>query len=239
MAINQLSRTELVYGNDAIKRLKNTHVAVFGLGGVGGNVAEALARSGIGTLDLIDFDRVCMTNLNRQVFATRKTVGQYKAIAAKDRILEISPDTNVNARICFYTPDKKHEFDFASYDYIVDAIDNVTAKLDLIQEAQRLQVPIICAMGCGSRKDPSRLKVTDLYKTSNDPLSRIMRHECKKRGIKKLTVVFSDEDPIRPTKEQLEQMGPSTKKVLGSTAFVPAAAGLLIASYVVNHLTEE
>ncbi len=251
MALNQFSRTELVMGSKALEQLANARVAVFGIGGVGGNVVEALARSGVGTLDLIDDDRVCLTNINRQLFATRKTVGQYKVDAAKERVLQICPDIQVNTYQCFYLPSEKEKFDFTQYDYIVDAIDTVTAKLDIIQEAQRVGTPIISAMGCGNRVDPTKLVVTDVFDTKGDPLAKVMRHELRKRDVKKLKVVYSTEPPIKPLQDESNSCAyhcicpPGTKRkctdrrdIPGSTAFVPAAAGIILAAEVVRDITK-
>lgn len=236
MSIHPFSRTQLVIGKEAIDILHNSRVALFGLGGVGGSCGEALVRAGIGTLDLIDFDRVNQTNLNRQVIALHSTIGQYKTHAAKDRFLDINPDVKLNLHTCMYLPEKEDEFDFDSYDYIIDAIDNVTAKTDLIIQAKKHNVPIICSMGCGNRIDPTKLTITDVYSTSNDPLARIMRNKCRKEGIRKLTVITSTETPVRPDPAMIAEMGQEGKKVLGSTSFVPCAAGIMIASYVVQQL---
>ena len=248
--LNQFSRTELVMGQDAMEKLANARVAVFGIGGVGGYVVEALARSGIGALDLIDDDRVCLTNINRQIIATRKNVGQYKVDAAEERIHMINPTVDVTKYQCFYLPAEKDKFDFTQYDYIVDAIDTVTAKIDIILEAQRLGIPIISAMGCGNRVDPTQIKIGDLYKTEGDPLAKVMRRELRKRGVKKLTVCYSTELPIKPLEDMRISCRyncicpPGTvrkctdrRDIPGSTAFVPAAAGLAIASYVARDIT--
>ncbi len=251
MSLNQYSRTALVLGQNAMDRLRASRVAVFGVGGVGGNVVEALARSGIGTLDLIDDDRICLTNINRQIMATRQTVGQYKVDAAEQRIHAIDPSIQVNKYKCFYLPDKRNEFDFTQWNYVVDCVDTVTAKLDIIEEAQRCNVPVISCMGCGNRIDPSKLQVTDLYSTYNDPLAKVMRYECRRRGIKKLKVVYSCEKPMKPLKDENNSCmyhcicPPGTKRkcterrdIPGSTAFVPPAAGILAASVIMKELTE-
>ena len=196
--LNQFSRTQLLLGKDALKKLSAAHVAVFGIGGVGGYVVEALARSGIGSFDLIDDDRVCLTNLNRQIIATRDTVGLYKTDVMKDRILSINPSAVVNVRKCFYLPENADEFDFSSYSYVVDAVDTVTAKIELIMRAKASHVPVISCMGMGNKLDPTKIQITDIYKTTMDPLSKVMRHELKKRGVKKLKVAFSTEKPIKP-----------------------------------------
>jgi len=229
-----LIRTESVIGSNALEKLKASRVAVFGLGGVGGNCVEALARSGIGTLDLIDNDEVVCSNLNRQVFATQQTIGMKKTDAAKQRVLDISPDTTVNLYPFFYLPDRKDEIPFEQFDYIVDAIDTVTAKLDIILRAKECGIPIICSMGTGNRLDPSKLEIKDIYRTYGDPLAKVMRHELRKRGVDKLTVCASEEEPVKPL-EMGEEKG-NRRSIPGSTAFVPSSAGILIASYVVRDL---
>ena len=196
--LNQFSRTELLLGHDNMEKLKNARVAVFGIGGVGGFTVEALARSGVGTLDLIDDDKVCLTNINRQIIATRKTIGQYKVDAAKERVLDINPDAVVNTYKTFFVPDTADEFDFASYDYVVDAIDTVTGKIMLVEAAQKAGTPIISSMGAGNKLDPTAFEVADIYKTSVCPLAKVMRRELKKRGIKKLKVVYSKEKALTP-----------------------------------------
>ena len=199
--LNQFSRTELLLGHDNMEKLKNARVAVFGIGGVGGFTVEALARSGVGTLDLIDDDKVCLTNINRQIIATRKTIGQYKVDAAKERVLDINPDAVVNTYKTFFVPDTADEFDFASYDYVVDAIDTVTGKIMLVEAAQKAGTPIISSMGAGNKLDPTAFEVADIYKTSVCPLAKVMRRELKKRGIKKLKVVYSKEKALTPIDE--------------------------------------
>ncbi|MBQ6570458.1 MAG: tRNA threonylcarbamoyladenosine dehydratase [Clostridia bacterium] len=247
--LNQFSRTQLLVGPDGINTLLGSRVAVFGIGGVGGYAVEALARSGVGALDLIDDDRVCLTNLNRQLFATRKTVGQYKVDVAEERIVEINPDCTVKKYKTFYMPDTASQFDFSQYDYIIDAIDTVTGKLELITQAKAAGTPIISCMGAGNKMDPTAFEVADIYDTSICPLARVMRRECRKRGIKSLKVVYSKEVPIRP----LEDMSiscrmhcicpPGTARkcterrdIPGSVAFVPSVAGLIIAGEVVKDL---
>lgn len=229
-----LIRTQSVIGEAALAKLKASRVAVFGLGGVGGNCVEALARSGIGTLDLIDNDEVAESNLNRQLFATVTTVGMKKTDAAEQRIREIAPDVTVNLYPFFYLPDRSGDIPFEQFDYIVDAIDTVTAKLDLIVRAGECGVPIISSMGTGNRMDPSRLSIRDIYGTSGDPLAKVMRRELRKRGVGHLTVCASDEEPVKPI-ETGEEKG-VRRSIPGSTAFVPASAGILIASYVVRDL---
>ena len=196
--LTQFSRTELLLGKEAMNRLEGARVAVFGIGGVGGYVCEALARSGVGKLDLIDNDKVCMSNLNRQIIATRKTVGQYKTEVMKDRILDINPEAEVNIHNCFFLPDNADEFPFEEYDYVVDAVDTVTAKIALVMKCKELDIPIISSMGAGNKLDASEFRVTDIYKTKVCPLAKVMRRELKKRGVKKLKVVYSEEEPIRP-----------------------------------------
>ena len=246
--LNQFSRTQLVFGRDAMEILANSRVAVFGIGGVGGYTVEALARSGVGKLDLIDDDKVCLTNVNRQILATLKTVGQYKVDVAEERIHSINPQCEVRAYKTFYMPDTEKEFDFTQYDYIVDAIDTVKGKLALVENANAADTPIISSMGAGNKVNAAAFEVADIYETSVCPLARVMRYECRKRGIKKLKVVYSKEKPIRP----LEDMSiscrkhcvcpPGTRKctvrrdIPGSTAFVPSVAGLIIAGEVVNDL---
>ena len=247
--LNQFSRTQLLLGAEAMELLSNKKVAVFGIGGVGGYVCEALVRSGIGSFDLIDDDKVCLTNLNRQIIATRKTVGKYKAEVMRDRMLEINPDAKIDIYKCFFLPENADDFPFSEYDYIVDAVDTVSAKIELIMRAEKEGVPIISAMGAGNKLDAGRLKVADIYDTKVCPLARVMRRELKKRNIKKLKVVYSDELPIRP----LEDMSISCRTncicppgakhkcterrdIPGSTAFVPAVAGLLIAGEIIKDL---
>lgn len=236
--LDQFSRTELLLGREGMERLARAHVAVFGLGGVGGYAVEALARSGVGTLDLTDSDRLSLTNLNRQILATRRTLGQYKADAARERVLEINPAAAVNARRVFYGPDTAEAFDFAQYDYVVDAIDTVTGKLALIQAAQAAGTRIISCMGAGNKLDPSAFRVADIYETSVCPLARVMRKELKRRGVRHLKVVYSQEAPRNPEgilyQESLE--GETRRQVPGSCAFVPAAAGLILAGEVVRDL---
>ena len=235
---NQFSRTELLVGTEGIKRLKNTRVAVFGIGGVGGYAVEALARSGVGTLDLIDNDKVCLSNINRQIIATRKTIGQYKVEVAKERILEINPEAEVNIYKTFYLPDTAEQFDFSRYDYVVDAIDTVSGKLELAVQAQKSGVPIISSMGTGNKMDPTAFRVTDISKTSVCPLAKVMRRELKKRGIEHLKVVYSQEKPLTPLKDisEEEQVSQGRRQTPGSNAFVPSVAGLIIAGEVIKDL---
>ena len=225
--LNQFSRTQLIYGEEKMERLASSRVAVFGIGGVGGYAVEALVRSGIGALDLIDDDKVCLTNLNRQIIATRKTVGRYKVDVAKERIHDINPDCEVRTYKTFFLPDTQDQFDFRKYDYVVDAIDTVTGKLAIIEKAQEASVPVISSMGAGNKVNPAMFEVADIYDTSICPLAKVMRRECKKRGIDSLKVVYSKEESIRP----LEDV-----PFPGSTAFVPSVAGLIIAGEVINDL---
>ena len=236
--LNEFSRTRRVIGQESMDRLAASRVAVFGVGGVGGYVVEALARSGVGTLDLIDSDEVALTNINRQIIALHSTIGRPKVEVFTARIADISPETVVNTYQTFYLPEKAEEFDLSQYDYIVDAIDTVTAKLDLIVRATEGGIPIISCMGCGNRFDPTALVVTDIYKTSMDPLAKVMRTELRKRGVPALKVVYSTEPPIRPLPDpDVESESETRRSIPGSTAFVPSAAGLIAASVVVRDLT--
>ena len=214
-------------------KLKGSRVAVFGIGGVGGYAVEALARSGVGTLDLIDDDKICITNLNRQIFATRSTVGKYKVDVAEARVHDICPDIKVNTYKCFYMPDTADDFDFSEYDYIIDAIDTVTGKLEIIKRAKALNVPVISSMGAGNKIDPTKFQVADIYKTSVCPLARVMRYELKKRRVKHLKCVFSTEEPITP--RQSEEVS-GKRQTPGSCAFVPSVAGLIIAGEVIKDI---
>ena len=248
--LNQFSRSQLLLGESNMKKLSEARVAIFGIGGVGGYVAEALARTGVGSFVLIDDDKVCLTNINRQIIATRKTVGQYKTDVMRERILDINPDAEVEVRKCFFLPETAHEFDFTQYSYVVDAVDTVTAKLEIIMQATQNNVPVISCMGAGNKLDPTQFQVTDLYKTTMCPLAKVMRRECKKRGIQKLKVVYSPENPTRP----IEDMGISCRAncicppgaehkcterrdIPGSVAFVPSVAGLIAAGEVIKDLT--
>ena len=248
--LNQFSRTQLLLGQEGMEKLFRARVAVFGIGGVGGYTVEALARSGVGTLDLIDDDKVCLTNLNRQIFATRKTVGQYKVDVAQQRILEINPKAVVHTYKTFYAPQTAEQFDFSQYDYVVDAIDTVTGKLELVVQAEKAGVPIISSMGAGNKMDPTAFEVADIYETSVCPLARVMRKELKKRGIKKLKVVYSKEPPMTPIDDLAiscrtncicppgtERKCTQRRQVPGSNAFVPSVVGLIIAGEVVKDLT--
>ncbi|MCI5668635.1 MAG: tRNA threonylcarbamoyladenosine dehydratase [Oscillospiraceae bacterium] len=247
---DQFSRTELIFGKEAMQKLAASRVAIFGIGGVGGFTAEALARSGVGTLDLIDDDRVCLTNINRQIFATRKTVGKLKIDVAKERLLDINPDMTVNTYKTFYMPETADQFDFTQYDYVVDAIDTVTGKIELVMNADKCKTPIISSMGAGNKLDPTKFQVADIYSTSVCPLARVMRYELKKRGIRKLKVVYSTEKPITPSEDMAISCKqhcicpPGTARkctqrnqIPGSTAFVPSVVGLIIAGEVIKDIT--
>ena len=232
----QFLRTEMLLGSDAIQKLQNARVAVFGLGGVGGYVVEALARSGLGSLDLIDSDRVSVSNLNRQILATHSTVGMLKVDAARNRVLDINPECQVKIWPVFYTPDTADTFDFTQYDYIVDAIDTVTGKLALVERAKAAGTPIICCMGTGNKLDASAFRVADISKTTMCPLARVMRRELAKRGIRHLKVVYSQEEALTPTGWEEEAAALGKRQIPGSVAFVPGAAGLLLAGEVVRDL---
>ena len=247
--LDQFSRTQLLVGKEAMERLANARVAIFGIGGVGGYVVEALARSGVGTLDLIDDDKICLTNLNRQIIATRSTIGKYKVDVAKARVLDINPKAVVNTYQTFYVPETAEQFDFSQYDYVVDAIDTVTGKINLVMQAEQTHTPIISSMGAGNKMDPTAFKVADIYKTSVCPLAKVMRRELKKRGIKKLKVVYSEEKPLTPIEDESISCKshcvcpPGTvrkctqrRQVPGSNAFVPSVVGLIIAGEVIKDL---
>ena len=248
--INQFSRTELLIGEEAIQKLQNSRVAVFGIGGVGGYVVEALARSGIGAIDLIDNDTVSLSNINRQLVATLQTIGKYKVDVAKEHIEDINPDVKVKTHKVFYTPENADLFNFLDYDYIVDAIDTVVGKIELVVNAKKCGTPIICSMGAGNKMHPEMFEIADISKTSVCPLAKVMRRELKKRNIKHLKVVYSDEQPIKP----LEDMSISCRTncicppgaahkcterrdIPGSTAFTPAVAGLIMAGEIVKDLS--
>ncbi|MBO5112285.1 MAG: tRNA threonylcarbamoyladenosine dehydratase [Lachnospiraceae bacterium] len=247
--LNQFSRTELLIGKEALERLSKAHVAVFGIGGVGGYVVEALVRSGIGAYDLIDDDKVCLTNLNRQIIATRDTIGRHKVEVMRERILSINPDAEVTTHRCFYLPENAQDFDFSSYDYVVDAVDTVTAKLEIVMRAKESNIPVISCMGVGNKLNPTQLEIADIYKTSVCPLAKVMRRELRKRGVDKLKVLYSKEEPITPLDDSEDTCRehcvcpPGTTRkctqrraIPGSISFVPSAAGLIIASEVVKDL---
>ena len=248
--LNQFSRTQLLLGQDGMDRLANARVAVFGVGGVGGFTVEALARSGVGAIDLIDDDKVCLTNINRQIIALRSTVGKYKVDVAAERLHDINQNIQVNTYKTFYMPDTAHQFDFSQYDYVVDAIDTITGKLELVMQAHKAGTPIICSMGAGNKLDPTAFRVADIYKTSVDPLARVMRPELRKRGIKKLKVVYSEEPPMRPVDDMAsscrtncicppgaEHKCTERRDIPGSNAFVPSVVGLIIAGEVIKDLS--
>lgn len=241
--MEQFVRTQMLLGAETMEKLQNAHIAVFGVGGVGGYVVEALARSGVGKFDLIDNDTVALSNINRQIIATHSSVGKYKVDVMKERILDINPDAEVTVHKCFFLPENSRNFEFKKYTYIVDAIDTVTAKLELIVRADEAGVPIISSMGTGNKLDPTRLEISDIYKTEMCPLARVMRTELKKRGIKKLKVVYSKEQPIKRAKNDKEQITSENtgriKDVPGSVAFVPSVAGLIIAGQVIKDLKGE
>lgn len=249
--LTQFSRTELLLGKDAMEKLHDSRVAVFGIGGVGGYVCEALARSGVGAFDLIDDDKVCLTNLNRQIIATHKTIGKYKTEVMKERILDINPNADVQIHNCFFLPENADEFPYEDYDYMVDAVDTVTAKIALVMKAQESHIPIISSMGAGNKLDGSQFKVADIYKTKVCPLAKVMRRELKKRGVKKLKVVYSEEQAIRPIEDMAiscrtncvcppgaKHKCTERRDIPGSAAFVPSVAGLIIAGEVVKDLVK-
>lgn len=248
--LGRFSRTELLFGNEAMKKLENSRVAVFGIGGVGGYTVEALARSGVGTIDIIDDDKICITNINRQIIALTSTVGKYKVDVAEERIKDINPKAVVNKYKMFFTPETSGEFDFSQYDYVVDAIDTVTGKIELVMKANETKTPIICSMGAGNKLDPTAFEVADIYKTSVCPLARVMRTELRKRGVKKLKVVYSKEKPITPIEDMsiscrahcvcppgAARKCTERRQIPGSTAFVPSVVGLIIAGEVIKDLS--
>ncbi len=247
--LNQFSRTELLLGREAMEKLASSRVAVFGIGGVGGYTVEALARSSLGTLDLIDDDKVCLTNINRQIYATMDAVGKYKVDVAAERIAKINPHAKVNTYKTFYTPETSEQFDFSEYDYVVDAIDTVTGKIEIVMNADKSATPVISSMGAGNKLNPAAFEVCDIYKTSVCPLARVMRCELKKRGIKKLKVVYSKEKPLVPIDDTApscrsncicppgtQRKCTARRQIPGSTAFVPSVAGLIIAGEVIKDL---
>lgn len=248
--LTQFSRTELLLGKVGMEKLAGARVAVFGIGGVGGYVCEALVRSGVGAFDLIDDDKVCLTNINRQIIATRKTVGKYKVDVMQERMQEINPDVKIQVHKCFFLPENAAEFPFSEYDYVVDAVDTVTAKLELIMKAKEAGVPIISSMGAGNKLDASQFKVADIYQTRVCPLAKVMRRELKKRGVEKLKVVYSEEMPTRPVEDMAiscrtncicppgaKHKCTERRDIPGSVAFVPSVVGLIIAGEVVKDLT--
>lgn len=248
--LNQFSRTELLFGKEAMQKLASARVAVFGIGGVGGFTVEALARSGVGAIDLIDDDEVCLTNINRQIIALRSTVGKYKVDVAEERLKGINPDIKINTYKTFYTPETADLFDFTQYDYVVDAIDTVTGKIELAVNAQKSGTPIISSMGAGNKLNPEKFEVADIYETSVCPLARVMRRELKSRGIKRLKVVYSKEKALTPIDDMAisckencicppgtQRKCTARRQVPGSTAFVPSVAGLIIAGEVIKDIT--
>lgn len=243
---NAFSRTALLVGDEGMEKLKHAKVAVFGIGGVGGYVVEALARSGVGALDLIDNDKVSVTNINRQIIATHSTIGRYKVDVAKERILDINPMAAVNTYKTFFLPETASDFNFYDYDYVVDAIDTVTGKIALVMQAQRAHTPIISSMGAGNKLDASAFRVADLYETSVCPLAKVMRRELKKRGVEELKVVYSTEKPLVPKSDisvinglDENDTNPIKRQVPGSVSFVPSAAGLMIAGEVIKDIVGE
>ena len=240
--MNEFSRTELLIGQAALEKLQNSRVAIFGVGGVGGYVCEALVRSGVGHFDLIDNDTVSLTNINRQIIALHSTIGKLKVDVMKERMLDINPDVDVLVHPCFYLPETADQFDFSNYDYVVDAIDTVTGKIEIIVQADAHQVPVISSMGAGNKLNPAMMEVSDIYKTSVCPLARVMRRELKKRHIKHCKVVYSKEKAIQPSQASLEKYVADSeenftkKSIPGSTVFVPSVAGLILASEVIKDL---
>ncbi len=236
--MDEFSRTRMILGEEAMETLAKSRVAVFGVGGVGGYAVEALVRSGVGAIDIFDNDTVNITNLNRQIIATHDTIGQNKVDVMKDRALSINPRLKINAHNCFFMPENADNYDFAAYDYIIDAVDTVTAKLEIIVRAERSGVPVISCMGAGNKLDPTQFEVTDIYKTSVCPLARVMRRELKNRGINKLKVVYSKEKPIAPhDAEDGREENPDRRSIPASIAFVPSVAGLIAAGEVIKDLT--
>ena len=233
---NQFSRTELLLGKEKMEKLAAGRVCICGIGGVGGYVAEALARSGVGHLELVDNDVVCLSNLNRQIIATHETVGRYKVDVMKERILSINPAAEVTVHKCFYLPETRAQFDFTNYDYVVDAIDTVAGKIALVLQAEESGTPVISSMGAGNKLDPAAFQVADIYQTSVCPLAKVMRRELKKRGVKKLKVVYSKEQPVAVQNDEESLLSSPRRSIPGSIAFVPSVAGLIIAGEVVKDL---
>ena len=233
---NQFSRTELLLGKENMEKLAEARVCIFGIGGVGGYVAEALARSGVGHLELVDNDVVCLSNLNRQIIATHGTLGQYKVDVMKERILSINPAAEVTVHKCFYLPETRAQFDFTNYDYVVDAIDTVAGKIALVLQAEESGMPVISSMGAGNKLDPAAFQVADIYQTTVCPLAKVMRKELKKRGVKKLKVVYSKEQPVAVQNDEESLQSSPRRSIPGSIAFVPSVAGLIIAGEVVKDL---
>ena len=234
--MNQFSRSQILLGKENMDKLMTSHIAVFGIGGVGGYVCEALVRSGIGSFDLIDSDTVSLTNLNRQIIATHSSVGKYKTEVMKQRMLDINPDVEVNIHNCFFLPENKDTFAWEEYDYVIDAVDTVTAKIALVEMCQKKNIPIISAMGAGNKIEASGFKVADIYKTKMCPLAKVMRYELKKRGIKKLKVVYSEEVPMKAMEVSEEDSG-MRRSLPGSIAIAPSTAGLIMAGEVIKDIT--
>ena len=232
--MSQFKRTQMLFGENSIEKLKSSRVAVFGIGGVGGHVVEALVRSGVGTVDVIDNDVVHNSNLNRQIIALHSTVGKKKTTVLKERMEDINPDVKIIVHNCFFTPEISSEFDFSAYDYVADCIDTVTGKIELVMKCNEVNTPIISSMGTGNKLNPAELEVSDIYKTSVCPLAKVMRNELKKRRVKKLKVVYSKEIPVVPT--EIIEDKESKKRIVGSNAFVPATAGLIIASEIIKDI---
>lgn len=237
---DKFDRTKRLLGTDAMMKLNQAHVAVFGIGGVGGHAVDALVRSGIGEITIVDSDDVAESNINRQLIATTKTVGRKKVEVMKEHLLEINPEVIVRAYDCFFLPETKDQFDFSSYDYVIDAVDTVTAKLALVEACKEVEVPIVSSMGAGNKLDPTAFEVTDIYKTSVCPLAKVMRKELKARGIKKLKVVYSKEMPLEPKEDEafVSDEKRSRRATPGSIAFVPSVAGLILAGEVVKDLAK-
>ena len=233
---NQFSRTERLLGKENMEKLAAARVCIFGIGGVGGYVAEALARSGVGHLELVDNDVICLSNLNRQIIATHETLGQYKVDVMKERILSINPTAEVTVYKCFYLPETRAQFDFTNYDYVVDAIDTVAGKIALVLQAAESGTPVISSMGAGNKLDPAAFQVADIYQTSVCPLAKVMRRELKRRGVKKLKVVYSKEQPVAVQNDEESLLSSPRRSIPGSIAFVPSVAGLIIAGEVVKDL---
>ena len=236
----RFNRTKRLLGADAMEKLHKAHVAVFGIGGVGGHAVDALVRSGIGKITIVDSDEVAVSNINRQLIATEKSIGRKKVLVMKDHLLEINPSVEVYVHDCFFLPETEDEFDFSEYDYVIDAVDTVTAKLALVEACENAQTPIISSMGAGNKLDPTAFEVTDIYKTSVCPLAKVMRRELKKRNIKHLKVVYSKEEPLEPIEDVdfVSDEKRQRRATPGSIAFVPSVAGLILAGEVVKDLAK-
>lgn len=234
--MDQFSRTRFIIGEESLRKLKNSHIAIFGLGGVGGCAAEAFARAGIGKLDIIDNDKIEITNLNRQITALHSTLGEYKTDAARKRLIDINPDMVINSYKCFFLPETADIFDFSKYDYVVDATDTVTAKLEIAEKSQRAATPVISCMGTGNKIEPSKLKIDDIFKTSVCPLAKVMRKECRNRGINKLKVLYSTEQPLKQLYKSPDEKDLVSDRIPGSISFVPSCAGFMIAGEVIRDI---